>query len=413
MLQELLWALPFAGLLLGIAILPILTPHWWEKHHAKVSAVPALVIAARYLFWLRQPSLLTETAHEYLSFIILIGSLFIISGGIYLQTRGETKPFWNVLFLLGASLTANILGTTGASAIFIRPWIRMNKYRFTGFHLVFFIFLISNVAGGLTPIGDPPLFLGYIKGIPFFWFLPHVWPMWAVTMTYLLLLFYLLDSVNFRKAPEQIRVKETEQTHTFKLRGKRNVFFLAVIIGSVFIERPIFLREGLMIAASLLSYRLTPKDIHQANDFNFRPIREVAVLFFGIFLTMIPALEWLEKYAGEIGIKSAGQFYWTSGALSSILDNAPTFLNFLSLQIGLLGPLKSILSAHPLFITAISVSTVYFGAMTYIGNGPNLLVKSIAEHAKIKTPHFFEFIYRYSLPVLLPIFTVVWFFFFR
>ncbi|MFA6600920.1 MAG: sodium:proton antiporter [Candidatus Omnitrophota bacterium] len=429
MLRDLMWALPFAGLLLSIAIFPLWKPHAWEKYYPYVSILLGLSVVLHYIFGLKQTEILLETGQEYLSFIILIGSLFVVSGGIFLQTRGEATPARNCIFLFVASCFANLLGTTGASMVFIRPWIRMNKYRFTGFHLVFFIFLVSNIAGGLTPIGDPPLFLGYLKGVPFFWVLFHVWPMWLIAMAYLLVLFFVIDTINFRKAPRAIRDLETAHDQTFKFRGKRNILYLAMILGSVFINHPPFLREGLMLIAAALSLWTTPRDVHEANDFNFKPIREVAILFLGIFATMIPALEWLEHYARELGIQRPGQFFWLSGALSSVLDNAPTYLNFLSLQCGLfMGeaathmrldslPAESvvpwILSFHPVFLTAISVSTVFFGAMTYIGNGPNFLVKSIAEHAKVKTPGFFGYLVRYGLPILLPLFVVLWWLFFR
>jgi Na+/H+ antiporter NhaD/arsenite permease-like protein len=430
MFSELLWALPFFALLLSIALFPLLKPHWWEKHYPAVSLALGLVVVFHYVFQLKQTEVLFTTLHEYFSFIALIGSLFIISGGIYIQTKGEATPLANCLFLVIASCTASLLGTTGASMVFIRPWIRINKYRFTALHIVFFIFLVSNIGGGLTPIGDPPLFLGYLKGVPFFWVIQHVWIMWAITTAYLIAVFFVLDTINFRKAPPAIREKETGHEHTWKFRGGQNIFYLALVIGSVFINHPPFLREAVMIIASLLSYATTARDIHSANDFSFKPIKEVAILFLGIFLAMIPALEWLERYAGQLGVNTPSVFYWLGGALSSVLDNAPTYLNFLSLEIGLFTKaavaagaahlttddhaiIRYLMNHHPDFIMAISVSTVYFGAMTYIGNGPNFLVKSIADHSKLHTPSFFGYILKYSIPILLPIFILIGWVFFR
>ena len=319
-----------------------------------------------------------------------------------------------------AAILSNLLGTTGASMVFVRPWIRMNKYRLTAHHVVFFIFLVSNVGGALTPIGDPPLFLGYLKGVPFFWVIGHVWPIWLLAVLLLIGTFFVLDSVNFRKAPPEVRKKETAHEE-WKFLGAHNVFFLAMIIGAVFINRPPFLREAIMLVAAVLSYKMTSKPIHESNDFNFGPIKEVAVLFAGIFATMIPALEWLERHASEIGIQSPGQFYWGSGALSSVLDNAPTYLNFLSAAVGLFGSgqhagqeaVRELLLEHSQYIRAISVGSVFFGAVTYIGNGPNFLVKSIADQSKAHTPSFFGYFFKYSVPILIPIFVLVWALFFR
>ena len=268
---------------------------------------------------------------EYVSFIALIGSLFVVSGGIHINVKGEATPLKNVLFLFVGAVLANVLGTTGASMLLIRPWIRMNKYRITAHHVVFFIFIVSNVGGCLTPIGDPPLFLGYLKGIPFWWVAEHCWPMWAVGVGVLLAMFYVVDLRNFRRAPAPIREQETAH-ETWRFDGRANLFFLAVILVAVFIDRPIFVREALMIAAAAGSYFTTKKSVHEANHFNFHPIQEVAILFIGIFATMMPALDWLEGHAGSLlgQNPASGLFYWGCGALSSVLDNAPTYLCFLS-----------------------------------------------------------------------------------
>ncbi len=417
---ELLWALPFVGLLAAIAILPLAQKHWWEKNFQFVSFGLGALVVFHYLFQTHHAEVLLHTGVEYLSFICLIGSLYVVSGGIHINVKGEATPLVNVIFLFIGALLANLLGTTGASMVLIRPWLRMNKYRLTAFHTVFFIFIVSNVGGALTPIGDPPLFLGYLKGVPFFWVLEHLWLAWILTIAILLVVFFIFDHHNFKRAPLEIRQKETAHEE-WKFQGAHNILFLAMIIGSVFINHPPFLREAVMILAAVLSYKTTPKPVHESNDFNFAPIKEVAILFVGIFATMIPALEWLEKYADQIGIHTPGQFFWGSGILSSVLDNAPTYLNFLSAALGLFHEgsgvgqqaVRELVATHPQYIRAISVGSVFFGAVTYIGNGPNFLVKSIADQSKAKTPSFFGYFFRYSLPILIPIFTLIWFLFFR
>jgi Na+/H+ antiporter NhaD/arsenite permease-like protein len=423
MIIELVWVIPFALLLLSIAIFPLANKHLWEKSYPWIALGLGAITACHLIFQAGDTDALMHTAHEYVSFICLIGSLFVVAGGIHINVKGEATPVANCVFLLVGSVLANFLGTTGASMVLIRPWIRMNKYRLTAFHIVFFIFIVSNIGGGLTPIGDPPLFLGYLKGVPFFWVLENVWTIWLLAIVILLAVFFVVDTRNFKKAPASVRQKETGGGEEWRFLGGHNVFFLLMIIGAVFINKPLFLREGLMILAAALSYKTTPKNVHESNDFNFEPIKEVAILFAGIFATMIPALEWLEHNASKIGIESAGQFFWASGSLSAVLDNAPTYLNFLSAAIGLFthpqsvaehgAPVAALLAEHPVYIRAISVASVFFGAVTYIGNGPNFLVKSIADQAKAKTPSFFGYFFRYSLPFLIPLFGLVWFLFFR
>ncbi len=416
-----MWVLPFAALLIAIAVLPLLCKHWWEKNFLYVSLGLGLLVVLHYVFQLRDASVLWHTGLEYFSFICLIGSLFVVSGGIHIHVKGEATPLVNCAFLAIGAVLANLLGTTGASMVLVRPWIRMNKYRITAFHIVFFIFIVSNIGGALTPIGDPPLFLGYLRGVPFFWVFGQVWPIWLLTIGILLGVFFVMDSLNFRKASLEVRRKETAHEE-WRFQGAHNGLFFAMIIGSVFINHPPFLREAILLAAAMLSYKTTAKSVHESNDFNFGPIKEVAILFIGIFATMIPALQWLEHHAAEIGIHTPGQFYWGSGVLSSVLDNAPTYLNFLSAALGLFGSgahssdpeaVRALLTEHSQYIRAISVGAVFFGAATYIGNGPNFLVKSIAERSKVKTPSFFGYFFRYSLPILIPIFTLVWVLFFR
>jgi Na+/H+ antiporter NhaD/arsenite permease-like protein len=415
-LVDFLIMLPFALLLGAMALAPIIVPQWWLRHYAKVALGLGAVTTAYYLFVQRDVHALAEAGHEYVSFIALVGSLFVVSGGIHIGVKGEAKPLENVVFLLIGAVIANLLGTTGAAMLLIRPWIRMNKYRITAHHIVFFIFIVANVGGCLTPIGDPPLFLGYLQGIPFWWVAKNCWPMWLLGLGLLLVIFYVVDLKNFLRAPRVIRDKETTGG-SWKFDGLPNLFFLAVILGAVFVEKPLFLREGIMAAAALGSYFTTKKRVHQANDFNFHPIQEVAVLFAGIFTTMIPALAWLDHGSRSLLGENPGHgiFYWGTGVLSSGLDNAPTYLGFLSALRGVTGTadIHALLVSHGGHILAISIGAVFFGAATYIGNGPNFMVKAIAEQNGVKMPSFVEFVLKFSLPFLLPVLVIVWLAFFR
>jgi len=408
--------LPFALLLGAMAFAPVLAPGWWLRHYAKVALGLGAVTAGVYLFVLHDPASLGRTAHEYVSFIALVGSLYVVAGGIHIGVKGEATPLANVLFLLTGAVIANVFGTTGAAMLLIRPWIRMNQYRVTAHHIVFFIFIIANVGGCLTPIGDPPLFLGYLKGVPFWWVTAHCWPMWIAGVGGLLAIFYVLDRINFNRAPRAVREKETAH-ESWKITGLPNLFFLAAILGAVFVERPLFLREGLMLAAALGSWFTTKKSVHEANDFNFHPVTEVAVLFAGIFATMLPALGWLHANAHSLlgASPSPGAFFWGTGVLSSTLDNAPTYLGFLSALLGVTGAqeVAELLGPNAAHVLAISIGAVFFGAATYIGNGPNFMVKAIAEQRGVRTPSFMGFVLKFSLPFLLPVLVTVWLLFFR
>ncbi|HLZ52923.1 MAG TPA: sodium:proton antiporter [Verrucomicrobiae bacterium] len=408
--------LPFVLLLGAIALAPLLVPAWWLRHYSRVALGLGAVTLGYYLLILQAPGRVLHVAHDYLSFILLVGSLFVVSGGIHIKVKGEATPLANVLFLFIGALLANLLGTTGAAMLLIRPWIRMNQYRVTAHHIVFFIFIVANVGGCLTPIGDPPLFLGYLQGVPFWWVAMHCWPMWAVGVGLLLAIFYVVDRLNFIRAPREVRRIETAQ-ETWKFEGLANLFFLAVILGAVFISRPAFLREGILLAAALGSWFTTAQSVHEANRFRFHPIQEVAILFAGIFATMIPALDWLDLNARAVlgAHPAAGVFYFGTGILSSGLDNAPTYLSFFSALQGTSGAqgIGELLSGNTLNLVAISIGAVFFGAATYIGNGPNFMVKAIADHEKIRMPTFPEFITKFTLPFLLPMLLAVWWIFFR
>ncbi len=408
-----LWILPFGLLLLAIATLPLLAKHFWEKFYGWIAGGFGAVVVGYYLFGLQYTDRLIGTAHEYISFICLIGSLFIVTGGILIHLWKPGRPILNVVLLGIGAVIANLFGTTGASALLIRPFIRVNRGRLKPYHIVFFIFIVSNTGGLLTPIGDPPLFLGYLKGVPFFWLFEHVIWIWLLAVGLLLGIFYLIDARNKGVVP----VATPPTGHkSFELLGKHNFWYLAVIILAVLFNHELnqvmlFLPELIQVIAALLSLKTTPKVVHVHNEFSFGPIKEVALLFLGIFATMIPALQYLETNASQLGINTPGMFYWCSGSLSSVLDNAPTYLTFLSAAIGLHGmEVNGLLqqSSTYIYIIAISVGSVFFGANTYIGNGPNFMVKSIAEELGCATPSFFGYIVKYSIPILLPVFALVW-----
>ena len=461
---------PFGVLLAAIALAPLFFADWWQKHYPTVAWSLGAITLAYYLIGLNGRERVWHTAVEYVSFIALIGSLFVVSGGIHINVKGEATPLVNVVFLFIGAVVANLFGTTGASMLLIRPWLRMNKYRITAHHVVFFIFIVSNVGGCLTPIGDPPLFLGYLQGIPFWWVAEHCWPIWVVGLGALLAMFYLVDQGNYLRAPKRIREKLAEPHDVWRFEGLANLFFLAVILGAVFIHNPPFLREIVMLAAAVGSYFTTREPVHKANHFNFHPIQEVAILFAGIFATMMPALDWLRVNAATLGNPTPAFFYWGSGTLSSVLDNAPTYLSFLNAIFGafvdpdivnqvqhlvqtqgadlaaITGPQAEHIQntfaalqryhaadllhktvtedeieicfllgnlAYNKYILAVSVGAVFFGANTYIGNGPNFMVKAIADQQNVHTPTFLGFVFKYTLLSMLPMLVIVWWIFFR
>jgi Na+/H+ antiporter NhaD/arsenite permease-like protein len=432
--------IPFVLLLLAIAFMPFINARWWEKRYPFVCLILALIPLAYYFLILKNGPRMISSGVEYVSFIALIGSLFVVSGGIHIRIKGRSTPHANTALLAIGAVISNLLGTTGASMVLIRPYIRVNRYRISGYHIVFFIFIVSNIGGMLTPIGDPPLFLGYLKGVPFFWVVTRVWHIWLISLLAVLLVFYCIDRYNYRKLPDELEHEIEDTGERAYVEGLHNTVFLLIIMGAVFLHEPV--RELIMVAAAAASYFTTKRQIHEENHFDFIPIKEVAILFAGIFATMVPALDWLELNAGSIGITDPSQFYWCSGLLSTVLDNAPTYLNFLSAAFGLHGlsidnpvhmqamlgtlpatelPRLHLLQAshiQPLaaqswkYIQAVSVAAVVFGAGTYIGNGPNFMVKSIAEHSHVRVPRFMEYVVYYSLPILGPLFILIWLLFF-
>lgn len=405
-----LWAVvPFVGLLLSIALLPLRAPHFWESHKNKglVAFLWSLPVAVYFLF--QMPHELILSMKDYASFLLLLTALFIVSGGIVLKGDLKATPEVNALFLLVGAVLANFIGTTGASMLLIRPMLKTNSERRHTKHIpIFFIFLVSNIGGLLTPLGDPPLFMGFIKGVPFFWTLKLL-PIWAVMVGGVLLMFYLFDSLQYRKEECRDLIRDRQRVVPLRLTGTINFLWVAGIIAGIFLPFP--RREGMMILMAVLSLLTTKRQCRIDNRFTYNPIVEVAILFAGIFVTMIPALLILNAHGAAIGITRPWQFFWTTGALSSFLDNTPTYLAFFSMAQGL-GLNGEIMGIPTLFLQAISVGAVFMGANSYIGNGPNFMVKVIAEEHKLKMPSFFGYMV-YSFAILIPLYVVVTLVFFR
>jgi Na+/H+ antiporter NhaD/arsenite permease-like protein len=424
------WVVPFGILLLAIAILPLAASHWWEHNRNKgIIAAACAVPVAGMLLSQHQSVALGHAAVEYVSFIALLGSLFIISGGILITGDIRATPKNNTLLLAIGGVLANLVGTTGASMLLIRPFLRINSQRKHVTHsFVFFIFVVSNVGGCLTPLGDPPLFLGFLRGVPFEWTLGLA-KEWAFMLGALLALYFVLDTMRYGKeAPEDVRRDDT-QVEPFRIRGNLNFLLLGGVLAAILV--PVAMKlEGLeafgataggMAAMAVVSLATTSKELREKNGFAFGPIVEVAVLFAGIFVAMIPALAILGARGSELGISQPWQFFWASGTLSSFLDNAPTYLTFATVAQGMLqatpevfgGGATVAFTGGPVpeaLLIAVSLGSVFMGANTYIGNGPNFMVKSIVEGAGRKMPSFFGYM-AWSTAILVPLFVVVTFLF--
>jgi len=401
--------LPFLLLLLAVAVMPLAAPRWWSRNRNKAVAAALLSIPVIVFFLARgSMGLLLIEVKEYLSFITLLGSLFVISGGIYIHGDIQGTPRNNTLFLAIGGVLANLLGTTGAAILLIRPLLRTNSQRRRIAHIpVFFIFIAANIGGCLLPLGDPPLFMGYLRGVPFFWTL-RLLPEWLTMMALLLTVFYFVDRHFWRR--ESPRDLELDQQHIRPLGvfGRANFLLIAVVLLAVIFLRSPW-REALLAGAALVSWIITHPHVRRQNEFTFAPIIEVAVVFAGIFITMVPALMLLEERGGGLGITRPWQFFWATGGLSAFLDNAPTYLTFLSLARGVTaaGGLAGDVAGIPMeLLKAISLGAVFMGALTYIGNGPNFMVKVICEHQKVKMPSFFGYM-AWSAVVLLPMFVIV------
>ena len=397
-------------MLLAIAVCPLWVPHWWEPNRNKFIVAAALGLPVLAVYGVNHPAVLLHTAEDYVSFIVLLAGLFVVSGGILLRGDLVATPITNTGFLALGGIMASFVGTTGASMLLVRPLLQTNSERTRVRHtVVFFIFIVSNVGGMLTPLGDPPLFLGYLAGVPFTWTF-RLWPQWGLMLVVLLAVFFVYDSVQFAREPLAAIRRDRSRIEPLRLRGGLNVAWLvAVVLAVAFLHAP--WRELAIVALAAVSLALTPRRIRHDNGFSAGPMIEVAVLFAGIFLTMIPALDLLRLRGDELGVRAPWQFFWASGTLSSFLDNAPTYLAFLALGQGLRLP-GEMVGVPVEILAAISVGSVAMGANTYIGNAPNFMVKAIAEEAGVKMPSFFGYMV-YSATFLLPLFVVVTLVFFR
>ncbi|MEM1055048.1 MAG: sodium:proton antiporter [Bacteroidota bacterium] len=474
--------IPFVVLLLMIATGPLFYADFWHHHYPKVAVALGLLTASYYIFAMGDYIPILHAAEEYFAFIALLGSLYVASGCILIKTDFAGTPKANTALLLIGAVLSNFIGTTGASMLLIRPYMRLNAGRLKAYHIIFFIFLVSNVGGALTPIGDPPLFLGFLRGVPFFWTVTAVWYIWLPTILLLAAIFFIVDSrnkaVSVRGAaenagqdvepgnlpgvgavPEAPGVTDVNDIHTkgeanvdlsrkgpnpkkLQIEGTVGFAWLAVVIAAVFIDPkvipalkdtvfdlvgtfhlPFGIREVIMGFVAFAAYKTADRAILKGNDFNFEPIKEVGFLFIGIFLTMQPALTLIGSFASEnadaLGVTA---FYYGTGVLSGVLDNAPTYVSFLSAAMGKFGMDVNVPEMVNTFATgsaetgfyllAISVASVFWGALTYIGNGPNFMVKAIAESAGVETPSFVGYVVKYSLPILVPIYVIVWLVFF-
>lgn len=432
------WAVPFAGILLSIALGPLLFAHFWHKNYGKVALMWAILCAVPLYIFFDSTTSTQALAHaligDYVPFIIFVGSLYVVAGGIHLRGSFLGRPVLNTGFLLVGAVLANFMGTTGAAMLLIRPLIEANKKRHYQMHTyIFFIFIVANIAGSLTPLGDPPLFLGFLRGVTFFWTAEHLLLVSGLAVGLLLCVYFLVDTILFNKEVKaNPSLLETKEKIPFGIEGSVNFILLACIVGAVLmsgfwktgVEYHVLgvhlalesiIRDGIFLTAGILSLLLTRKEYREANQFSWEPILEVGKLFFGIFVTIVPVLEMLRAghegafaplvslVTGADGQPVNAAFFWLTGMLSSFLDNAPTYLAFFNLAGG--DPqLLMTKEAHTLM--AISMGAVFMGAMTYIGNAPNFMVVSIVQNRGIKMPTFFGYMI-WSYGILIPIFLML------
>jgi Na+/H+ antiporter NhaD/arsenite permease-like protein len=456
----LLWVVPFAGILLSIAVFPLVAPKFWHHHFGKISAfwAAAFIIPAFVKFGggAIGHDLVHVYALEYIPFIILLGGLFTTAGGVLIKGSFKGTPTTNTAILAIGTAIASFVGTTGASMLLIRPILRANKTRKSRAHtIVFFIFLVSNIGGSLTPLGDPPLFLGFLKGVPFFWTMTHIWPDTLLAVAVLLPTYFILDTILYKKDGKPFHgAGDGVEPQPFGIEGKINLVFLLGIVAAVYmsgtktfvdmgtIDLPMHiphkigdvLRDGIIVVMSILSLKFTTRALREANGFDWGPILEVAKLFAGIFACMLPAVAILKagkegEFAGLIGaVTHPHHYFWITGALSSFLDNAPTYLVFFETAQatpmaefaarGVWGQTDPVSSTPPIIdmpsaiLAAISAGAVFMGANSYIGNGPNFMVKSIADADGVPMPSFFGYIFKWAIPFLIPTFVLMTFCFF-
>lgn len=432
---EIVLVIPFALLLVLIAAMPLINGRLWHAHFPDAAFFLGALVSAYYAvgYGSHGREQLLHAGLEYYSFIALVGGLYVASGGILTDIRGRGGPWTNTAILAVGAILANLVGTTGASVLLIRPFIRFNRGRLRPMHVLFFIFIVSNCGGSLTPIGDPPLYLGYLKGVPFGWTLSYLWMDWLVTVGPLLLMFFVVDwyfgRTHGRRGVQHTDPPEPElhrRPHgpPITVRGMVGIAGLAMIVGGVFID-PLLHKAGwhghfpigatFQIAVAAGVYFLSNRELYRGNEFSFFPVKEVGLLFLGIFATMVPALGYLAAHGPELNVRTPTQFYFLTGVLSAVLDNAPTYMNFLQLAVGDAELTRETIQARLLsgdgarVLAAISTGAVFFGAMTYIGNGPNFMVRSIAESAGVKMPSFIGYLGRAML-LLLPVLVLHWWF---
>lgn len=420
--------IPFILMLLAIAIIPLVSEKFWDNNRNKLMI--SLILGIPTIIWLLLNGMTHELEHalifDYLPFIILLLGLFIVTGGIFVDGDIEATPKNNLILLIIGTVLASFMGTTGAAMLLIRILIKINsKRQFKAHSVMFFIATVANAGGLLTPIGDPPLFMMYLRGVPFDWFF-RLAPEWFITNALLLTSYFFVDKYYYSKENKENIVRDKTEYQPLKIVGNLNFLWLIGIVLAVAFINPNFFpifnenqylkftREAAILVLAGLSMLLTKKEIRIANNFNWHPIEEVAYLFFGIFSTMVPAIVYLEHHASEFGISSPISFYYSTGILSAFLDNTPTAVTFYSLALGLVNEFPQqfagmdLIAGIPVSIMiAISLSSVFFGGATYIGNGPNFMVKVIAEKEGVRMPHFFGYVYKFSLIFLLPIFILV------
>jgi len=438
-----LWGVPFAGILLSIALMPLLAPIFWHHHFGKVAAGWALAFLVPFALVFGPGAAGASFVHalvaEYIPFVILLTALFTVAGGIYIRGNLHGSPALNTAILAIGAVLASVMGTTGASMLLIRPLIRANDNRkHTAHVVVFFIFIVSNAGGSLTPLGDPPLFLGFLKGVDFFWTVSHIFPETLFLVGSLLAIFFVMDSWYYHRREEVLRADPTPDTKAIGFDGKANFVLLGVVVALVLLSGlwksqvaftiagaevglPGIVRDVGLIIVALVSLRITPKQVHEDNQFSWGPMQEVAKLFAGIFLTIIPVIAMLKAGVngpfGAVvsavtrpdGTPDPAMYFWASGLLSSFLDNAPTYLVFFNTAGGDPAVLMTTLAPT---LAAISAGSVFMGANSYIGNAPNMMVKAIAEDRGVKMPSFFGYM-LWSGSILVPLFVVMTFIWFR
>ncbi|AMO25601.1 sodium:proton antiporter [Ramlibacter solisilvae] len=437
------WGLPFAGILLSIALMPLVVPRLWHHHYGKVTAAWALAFLAPFA-WVFGPGLAGEqlvhvALGEYLPFVILLTALFTVSGGIYIRGNLRGSPGVNTAILAIGAVLASFMGTTGASMLLIRPLIRANDNRRHKTHVfVFFIFIVSNAGGSLTPLGDPPLFLGFLQGVEFFWTVGHILPETLFLVGALLAIFYAMDWHYYHRREERLPVDPTPDTTRLGFDGARNFWLLAAVVGLVLLSGfwktsrgfeiagtqvglPALVRDLGLLAVTWLSLRITPARVHEDNQFSWAPMQEVAKLFAGIFVTIVPVIAMLRAGVGgpfgaivaavtrPDGSPDPAMYFWASGTLSSFLDNAPTYLVFFNTAGG---DAQVLMGSMATALAAISAGSVFMGANTYIGNAPNLMVRAIVESRGERMPSFFGYM-AWSGCILVPLFVVMTFIWFR